>query len=164
MPDAHASFNLAMLKEGFFDDAPTKPALPGTISEQTSKPIVLTGDGHDPVDTGVLPDWVPFNAFPRQHELVKPPLLVDGLIHQSTKTVVGGSVKRNKTWGVIDMAISVSEGTPFWGRETTKGLVLYIDFELMPVFGQDRIWSVHKGKGFTASDVSQNFNAHRGRF
>lgn len=60
----------------------------------------------------------------------KPPELIKGLLHQGSKMVLGGGSKSYKTWSLLDLGMSVATGQPWWGFETTKGKVLYINLEL----------------------------------
>lgn len=69
----------------------------------------------------------------------KPAEVVHGLIHRSCKLVIGGTSKSFKTWSLIDLALSVASGKEFWGFPTTKGRVLYINFEIGSGFFADRI-------------------------
>jgi hypothetical protein len=50
--------------------------------------------------------------------------------------VLGGTSKSNKSWSLLDMGLSVATGQPWWGQRTTKGKVLYANFELHP-------WAAH---------------------
>lgn len=71
--------------------------------------------------------------------LPRPPELVCGLLHQGSKMVIGGGSKSFKTWVLVDLAVSVATGTDWWGFKTTKGRVLYMNFEIQDVFFRDRI-------------------------
>jgi hypothetical protein len=44
---------------------------------------------------------------------------------------IGGPSKARKTWTQIHLSISIATGRHHWGRPTTKGRVLYFNFELM---------------------------------
>jgi len=61
----------------------------------------------------------------------EPPELVEGLFRREEKVLIGGRAKAMKSWAAIDLAISVSEGKPFWNLTTMKGKVLIINLELM---------------------------------
>ena len=76
----------------------------------------------------------------------KPPEIVDGLIHQGCKMVLGGASKSNKTWVLTDLAISVATGVPWWEFPTVQGRVLYANFELGEAFFADRIKVVASAK------------------
>jgi hypothetical protein len=46
--------------------------------------------------------------------------------------VLGGTSKSNKSWCLLDLALSVASGLPWWGRPCTKMPVVYLNFELQP--------------------------------
>ena len=46
------------------------------------------------------------------------------------KMILGGTSKSNKSWCLLDLALSVASGQPWWGRKCTKLPVVYINFEL----------------------------------
>jgi len=46
--------------------------------------------------------------------------------------VLGGTSKSNKSWCLLDLALSVASGSDWWGRRCVKMPVLYINFELHP--------------------------------
>ena len=67
------------------------------------------------VDLGAIPPPLP--GILSLEELVTvavppPPLIVDGILHQGCKMVVGGTSKSNKSWCLLDLAISVASGQP----------------------------------------------------
>lgn len=59
-----------------------------------------------------------------------PPLIIEGILHQGCKMILGGTSKSNKSWCLLDLALSVASGQPWWGRRCTKLPVVYINFEL----------------------------------
>ena len=77
----------------------------------------------------------------------EPPELVKGILHQSSKIVVGGTSKGRKTMTLIDLGVSVATGTPWWGFETVQGPVCYINFEIQEAFMCKRVAAVCKAKG-----------------
>lgn len=85
------------------------------------------------VDLGVIPPPLPEILTLRQLAEVAtppPPQIIEGILHQGCKLVLGGTSKSNKSWCLLDLAISVASGQPWWGRSCTKLPVLYINFEL----------------------------------
>lgn len=64
-----------------------------------------------------------------------PPLIIEGILHQGCKMIVGGTSKSNKSWCLLDLALSVASGQPWWGRRCVKLPVVYINFEL-------HVWAV----------------------
>jgi len=93
-------------------------------------------DQVDPaVDLGAVPDgladWhyiedIAANPHP------KPTELIAGILHQGCKMILGGTSKSNKSWCLLDMAMSVASGQDWWGRRCVKSPVLYINLELQP--------------------------------
>ena len=79
-------------------------------------------------------------------DLPKPAELVRGILHEGSKMVIGGGSKSFKTWSLIDLAISVATGKPWWGFDTEQGRVLYVNFEIQDFFFAERIWKVTEAK------------------
>jgi RecA-family ATPase len=86
--------------------------------------------------------------------LPHPTELIHGVLHMGSKLILGSSSKARKTWVLLDMALSVSTGLPFWKWQTTKGRVLYINFEIQKAFLRSRIQTVA---------APRNHGAHRPR-
>jgi hypothetical protein len=80
------------------------------------------------------------------HPPQKPAEVIEGLLHQGCKMVLGGASKSNKTWVLTDLAISVATGAPWWGFPTVRGRVLYVNFELGEAFFAERIKFVASAK------------------
>jgi RecA-family ATPase len=99
-----------------------------------------------------LPEIVSADQFLGQ-PLEIPPELVEGMIHQGTLAMFAGGSKACKSFTLLDLGISVSQGLPWWGRHVKKGRVLYVNFELAPAFLQQRLFSVAEAKGVADDDV-----------
>jgi len=85
------------------------------------------------VDLGVAPEPLPEIEFLR--ELAKsapapPPQLVEGVLHQGCKMILGGTSKSYKSWCLLDFGLSISSGAEWWGRRCAQAPVVYINFEL----------------------------------
>jgi predicted transcriptional regulator len=80
-------------------------------------------------------------------EIKLPPEIIEGVLHQGLKGVLGSNSKARKTWILLDAAISVATGQPFWKWRTCKGRVLYINFEIPRAFIRWRIQRVCESKG-----------------
>jgi hypothetical protein len=78
-----------------------------------------------------------------------PPEIVCGVLHQGSKLVLGGSSKANKTWCLLDLAISVATGEPWLSIGTAKGKVLYLNLELPPWSFAHRIEAICRAKTIT---------------
>ena len=81
-----------------------------------------------------------------QRDLPEPAVLVQGLLHQGSKLVLGGSSKAHKTWCLIDLALSVAFGEPWLACKTTKGRVLYVNLEIQDGFFRRRLQAVAEAK------------------
>ncbi len=102
-----------------------------------------------------LPPILPGHAFMGQPE-PEPPQLVDGILHQGAKMVLGGPSKARKSWSLIDLMLSVSTGSPWWGFPTRRGRALYLNFELPAFALQYRITRIAVAKeisDFTGFDI-----------
>jgi AAA domain len=75
-----------------------------------------------------------------------PPQLVEGLIEQGTKVAIAGGSKTFKTWQQLNLAISVSHGIPWMGRNTKKGNVLFINLEISEFHSQGRAIQILKAR------------------
>jgi hypothetical protein len=82
---------------------------------------------------GVVPDELPepltLQAFTNEAPN-SPPEVIEGVLHQGCKMVLGGTSKSNKSWALLDMAMSVASGAQWWGGGTNRCNALYINFEL----------------------------------
>jgi len=85
------------------------------------------------VDLGAVPPALPeiiaFGEFMANRPKA-PPQLITGILHQGCKMILGGTSKSNKSWCLLDLALSVASGQKWWGRQCAKVPVLYINFEL----------------------------------
>jgi hypothetical protein len=85
------------------------------------------------VDLGAVPAPLPEIVSLRQfseNPPAAPPQIIEGVLHQGCKMILGGTSKSNKSWCLLDLAISVASGQKWWGRQCTKLPVVYINFEL----------------------------------
>lgn len=127
----------------FTTPEPTIPVMGNPMTEEQPP--------HDEERDGkliILPDIVDSATFIGQ-ALPEPPALIHGLVHQGTKVIVGGGSKSFKTWIQLDAAICVAYGLPWLGFETTPGRVLFVNFEIQPVFFQQRIKTICDARGLT---------------
>ena len=102
-----------------------------------------------------LPRILPGHEFMAKPE-AEPPQLVEGVLHQGAKMVLGGPSKARKSWSLIDLMLSVSTGAPWWGFPTKRGRALYLNFELPAFALQHRLNAIAAAKGlddFTGFDL-----------
>ena len=101
------------------------------------------------VDLGLLPPPLPdIMTFSEMFhtDIPTPNILIEGILHQGCKMILGGTSKSNKSWSLLDLAMSVASGEKWWGRTTTKSKVLYINFELQPWAIKSRMESLCRAR------------------
>ena len=84
-------------------------------------------------DLGVVARELPAIESLRAFETADHPApaeLIEGLLHQGCKAILGGTSKSNKSWSLLDMGLSVAGGAPWWGKPSRRGKVAYVNFEL----------------------------------
>ena len=82
------------------------------------------------VDLGAIPPPLPGIVTLRQFAATAvpaPPQIINGVLHQGGKMILGGTSKSNKSWSLMDLALSIASGEKWWGHPTTKGNVLYLN-------------------------------------
>lgn len=95
---------------------------------------------------GVLPDLDDMTDLTGENLPAPPPELVANLLHKGSKLIIGGTSKGRKTFSLMDLAISVATGTPWWGFPTIKGKVCYINFEIQRPFFARRFQDICRAK------------------
>ena len=89
----------------------------------------------------------------REH-ISLPPVLIEGMLHRGETMVFGGGAKTNKTHSLMDLAVSVASGTPWWNLKTQKGKVLYMDFELQKGFFIERLKTIVAEKNIPEAELA----------
>lgn len=84
-----------------------------------------------------------------------PPELVEGLLHRGSTMVYGGGSKTNKTFAMMDLAVSVASGSSWWGLKASQGRVLYMDFELQQAFFRERLDKIANAKGIPMAALDE---------
>ncbi len=82
------------------------------------------------VDLGVVAPPLPEILTVRQ--LVEtaptpPAQVIDGVLHVGCKMILGDTSKSNKSWCLLDLAMSVAGGSDWWGRRCVRLAVLDIN-------------------------------------
>ena len=81
-----------------------------------------------------------------QDQIDEPAERVAGLIHQGSKTAVGGGSKSYKTWLLTDLAVSIAAGVKWLGHATLQGRVLYVNLEIQRSFYRKRVEAIARAK------------------
>lgn len=93
----------------------------------------------------LAPNFVPLSELITKN-LKEPPRLIEGLLHKGSKMTIGGGSKSFKTWIILDLALSVAAGEKWWGRDTTRSCVLYLNAELPEWTLHSRLASIMKAR------------------
>jgi hypothetical protein len=102
------------------------------------------GNGKEAQDDA-LPPLISASNIVISH-IRRPPLLVHGLLHRQTKMVLAGSAKTYKSWVLIDLGLSVASGVPWWCFRCQQGNVVYLNFELIQSFFEERVIHLCRSK------------------
>lgn len=73
-----------------------------------------------------------------------PPQLIEGVLRHGHKMLVVGPSKAGKSFALIELAISISEGIPWLGFPCAKGKVMYVNLELDKESCKDRFAQIRK--------------------
>jgi hypothetical protein len=93
-----------------------------------------------------------------------PPDVVHGVLHLGGKAAIGGASKARKTWLFIDIAVSVGTGSVCLNNfPTTKGRVLYANFELPEPFFWKRVQAICDERQLTLEPGMLEVHHLRGR-
>ena len=94
----------------------------------------------------------------KAHPHLREPI-IHGLMRLGETVNVVSASKVGKSWGAIDLALSVLTGQPWLGKfETTIGRILYIDNELHPETIVHRLDSVAYARGLRLEDIGQSID------
>ncbi len=103
-----------------------------------------------------LPELESANKWIEEKDLpIEPAQIVQGILHQGSKLIIGGTSKGRKTFALLDLAASVAAGVPWWGQYTVKGRVCYLNFELQRFAIARRIRWIHAAKQIPLNDNFQ---------
>jgi len=98
------------------------------------------------VGNGRLPAFEDIETLADEN-LPTPPALVEGLLRQGEKAVLGGASKTFKSWLCLDLAVCVSHGVSWLGRDVAPGVVLVANLELPRWCIRKRILDVASARG-----------------
>ena len=124
---------------------------PGAIQQalaQNQKPYIPKANGTVAKEANAArPLPVIVNAAALVAKLIaEPSQLIEGLLHQGSKFVLGGGSKSFKTWSLLDLGMSVSCGKEWWGFKTNQTKVLYINLELPEWSFKKRLEDIQKAR------------------
>ena len=85
-----------------------------------------------------------------------PAEIVEGVLLETHKMLLTGPRKANKTWGLINLAVSVATGGWWIDFKCAQRKVLYVDLETDPRTLQKRVSRVAEAKSADAQAVREN--------
>lgn len=75
------------------------------------------------------------------------PALIEGVLRQGHKMLLAGPSKAGKTFALLELVISIAEGTRWMGFQCAQGRVLYVNLELDAVSCKHRVRDVYTALG-----------------
>ncbi len=93
--------------------------------------------------TDQMPEIRPMTEW-LEHPEPLPEELIEGILRRGHKMLVSGSSKAGKSFLLMELAISISEGRSWLGFRCRKGRVLYINLEIDPASCMNRIAMIYK--------------------
>ncbi len=82
------------------------------------------------------------------------PPLIDGVLRQGHKMLIAGPPKAGKSFALIELAIAVAEGVPWFGFNCAQGKVMYVNLELDKASCYHRFIDVYKALGCRPEHVA----------
>ncbi len=82
------------------------------------------------------------------------PPLIDGILRQGHKMLISGPSKAGKSFALIELAISIAEGMPWFGCQCTQGKVLYVNLEVDRNSCLHRFKDVYEAMQLTPVNIS----------
>jgi RecA-family ATPase len=105
-----------------------------------------------------LPKIHSASALIADQNLVLPTEIVPGVLHAGTKAVLAAPSKVGKSWMLLALSAAVATGTTFLKWNTTPGKVLFINFEILPVFMKARLQQIKDRQNLGNLDNLQLWN------
>ncbi len=101
-----------------------------------------TKEAHPDISFPAIISAVSFMAT----SIPEPAQVVHGVLHAGSKAVYGGPSKAFKSWSLLDLCLAVSSGENWLGFPTTRGRVLYVNFELQTFAVQKRLQAIAEAR------------------
>ena len=95
-----------------------------------------------------LPEIESFDAIMAEDPELAP-VLIDGMLRQGHKLLIGGPSKAGKTFWLINLALSMAQGRHFFGFGVKKCPVLFANFEVDRASFYNRVKNVGDALGIT---------------
>lgn len=137
--------------------------MPGVIRNGKKQFIIDTNIGKS--DFSEWKDWVESinddlpdlenlaDFFQNPPELAPP--LIDGILRQGHKMLLGGPSKAGKSFGLIELCVAIAEGTKWFGFQCTQGNILYVNLELDRASCFHRFKDVYEALGLEPKNLNR---------
>jgi hypothetical protein len=104
----------------------------------------------------LVDQWPPIKSYAQlmREKLDEPDVLIEGILHRGGKLLLGAGSKSYKSWGLIDLGVSMHAGIEWWGHKCNKSKVLFINFEIHEWSFKNRLADVSKARGLTDEQVN----------
>ncbi len=121
--------------------------LPGVKRGENYQYLIQERSGQPDFETWVkwwetkangLPEIESFEDLAREDPPLAP-VLIDGVLRQGHKLLIGGPSKAGKSFWLINLALSLSSGKPFFNFAVKPSSVLYVNFEIDRPSFADRV-------------------------
>ena len=120
-----------------------QPDMAGAIASIAAKGLAELGSNGQADDWSSLVDDGADIVTERLPDVVQ---VVEGIVAEQCKLVIGSGSKSFKTWLTLDLGFSIAHGALFLGRRTHRERVLYVNLELRPQAFKRRVQAVAKAK------------------
>ena len=101
-----------------------------------------------------LPDLENLAAVWNDLPQLSPPL-IDGVLRQGHKMLLGGPSKAGKSFGLIELSIAIAEGLKWLGFQCTQGKVMYVNLELDKASCLHRLFDVYTALGIEPKNIDK---------
>ena len=89
----------------------------------------------------------------QNNPLPLPPQIIAGLISRGEKGELAGGSKSFKTWALINQAIAIAAGKPWWKFATYKTPVIFLNLEIPRPFFEQRVRDVASALGVSIPET-----------
>jgi RecA-family ATPase len=94
----------------------------------------------------------------KEADTIPPPEVVQGLLNQKSKMIIGGHSKSYKSWFATQLGLSIAYGKEFIGFSTNPTQVFYLNLELPDFVIHKRIFDMRADLGLILNEGDGRFN------
>jgi hypothetical protein len=97
----------------------------------------------------------PFRTFTEilTTNIVKPPELIAGILHQSLKMEIAGASKTMKSWLELQTSLCIANGIDWFGHKTKKVNCVYLNLEIPDWAFNERVQLLSRALGLNANST-----------